>query len=208
MSARAVVLHSGGLDSTVCLLLAKSRGREVISLGIDYGQRHHIELDYASHQCSQNQIERRVLRVAWDKPLRPLPTNMKVSELGKKVSPAFLPARNGLFLMMACAEAAGLGASEIWIGVNSVNFSGYPDCTPEFIDSFRKMLRIGVPRGPQIIAPLQRKSKPQIAKLAKRLGITRSDTWSCYRPQVVNSGLSPCGRCDACVLHHFAWEGQ
>ncbi len=205
MKTRAVVLHSGGLDSTVCLLMAQQRGRQVLSLGIDYGQRHHIELDYAIAQCKQFEVERKVLRVGWDKPDRILPSDRSVQELGKTISPAFLPARNGVFLMLACAEAAGLGATEIWIGINSINFSGYPDCTPDFIAAFKSMLRIGVPRGPRIVAPLLKKSKPQIARIAGRFGLKPTDTWSCYRPQITESGLSPCGRCDACVLHQYAW---
>lgn len=203
---RALILHSGGLDSTVCLLLARERGREVISLGIDYGQRHRLELQYAAEQCRRLGIERRILDVAWTKPERALPKNRKVEDLGKNVSPAFLPARNGVFLMLASAEAAGLGADEIWIGVNSINFSGYPDCTPTFISAFRDMLRIGSPGGPKIVAPLQGKSKRAIAKLAFRLGLRKDDTWSCYRPQISISGITPCQECDACVLHEHAWS--
>jgi len=205
MRTRVVVLHSGGLDSTVCLVMAQQAGLQVVSLGIEYGQRHHIELDYAASQCKRFGIERKVLKVSWDKPDRPLPINRSVDELRKSVSPAFLPARNGLFLMLACAEAAGLQATEIWTGINSVDFSGYPDCTPEFLASFKKMLRIGIPRGPKIVAPLLRKSKPQIARIAARMGLSPSDTWSCYRPHITTSGLSPCGKCDACVLHAYAW---
>ena len=205
METRAVVLHSGGLDSTVCLLLAKQRNRKVISVGIDYGQRHHIELDYASAQCKRFEVERRVLTVHWDKPVRRLPTNRAVKDLPKSVSPAFLPARNVLFLMLGCAEAAGLGATEIWTGINSIDFSGYPDCTPEFIQAFRGMLRIGVPKGPKLPAPLLKKSKPQIARIASRLGLSSTDSWSCYRPQVTQSGLSPRDKCNACVLHKYGW---
>src|SRR5205814_585789 len=91
--------------------------------------------------------------------------------LGSNVSPAFLPGRNGLFLMLACAEAAGVGALEVWTGVNSINFSGYPDCKPEFIKAFIAMLRTGVPDGPQIVTPLQLKSKVQIARMARSLGL-------------------------------------
>ena len=205
METRAVVLHSGGLDSTVCLLLARELGRKVISLGIEYGQRHHIELDYAAAQCKRFEVERRVLTVKWDKPERPLPTNRAVKDLGKSVSPAFLPARNGLFLMLGCAEAAGVGATEIWTGINSINFSGYPDCTPEFLDAFKNMIRIGVPKGPIVLAPLLKKSKPQIARIASRFGLGSADTWSCYRPQIGPNGFGPCGACDACVLHDYAW---
>jgi len=186
--------------------MAKEKGRTVVSVGIDYGQRHHVEMDYAASQCERFGIERRILRVNWDKPKRSLPLNRKVSAIGRTISPAFLPARNGIFLLLACAEAAGLGAAEVWVGVNSVNFSGYPDCKPEFIAAFKKMLRIGVPNGPRIIAPLQLKSKIQIAAIAHRLGLTATDTWSCYRPQINSGGVTPCGRCDACVLHDHAWK--
>ncbi|MBI4937778.1 MAG: 7-cyano-7-deazaguanine synthase QueC [Nitrosomonadales bacterium] len=206
MNKRVVVLHSGGLDSTVCLLLAASRGHEVFSLGVDYNQTHRIELDYAAAQCKRFEIERRVIKVSWDKPQRVIPTNRSVSEIRRGVSTAFLPGRNGVFLMLAAAEAAGLGADEIWTGVNSVDFSGYPDCTPQFIESFRKMLSYGIPKGAKLIAPLQSKTKPQIGRLAKRLGLASEDTWSCYRPKITNTGLSPCGACDACKLHEYAWQ--
>jgi 7-cyano-7-deazaguanine synthase len=202
---QVVVLHSGGLDSTVCLLQAISRGHEVVSLGVDYNQTHRIELDYATAQCVRFGVERRVIKVAWDKPQRVIPMNRSLSAIRKGVSSAFLPGRNGVFLMLASAEAAGLGADEIWTGINSVDFSGYPDCTPAFIDSFRKMLSFAIPKGPKLIAPLQTKSKPQIGRMAKRLGLKSEDTWSCYRPRISKSGLSPCGACDACKLHDYAW---
>lgn len=206
-SKKVVVLHSGGLDSTVCLLLAQSRGHQVLSLGVNYNQRHQVELEYAARHCAQFDIERRVISVTWDKPLRTIPTNRSVREIRSSgVSPAFLPGRNGIFLMLAAAEAAGVGADEVWTGVNSVDFSGYPDCRPQFIASFQKMLSFAIPRGPRLVAPLQNKSKPQIARMAKRLGIGPTDTWSCYRPRISENGLSPCGACDACQLHALAWD--
>ena len=207
MQKGVLVLHSGGLDSTVCLYLAKSRGHDVVSLGIDYGQRHRVELEYAADQCSRLGVDRRLIRVAWDKPERTLPTNRKVEEMHRTVSPAFLPGRNGIFMMLACAEATGLGATEVWIGINSVDFSGYPDCTPDFINSFRQMLRAGMPNGPKLVAPLQNKSKPLIARLAASLGLHQGETWSCYRPKISETGVGPCGVCDACVLHSYAWAG-
>lgn len=203
---KALILHSGGLDSTVCLMLALERGREVISFGVDYGQKHRIELDYAASQCLQLGVERRVVNVAWAKPNRVIPTNRKVDDIGKKVSSAFLPARNGVFLMLASAEAAGVAAKEIWIGTNSIDFSGYPDATPEFLFAFKKMLRVAVPNGPKLIAPLQQKSKRSIARIAKRLGLSSTDTWSCYRPVICSTGLTPCHACDACTLHAHAWK--
>jgi 7-cyano-7-deazaguanine synthase len=203
---KAIVLHSGGLDSTLCLLKAKEAGREVISLGIDYGQRHRIELEYAAVQSRRYDIERRVLRVEWDKPIREAPNNRSVNEIRSGVSSAFLPGRNAIFLILACAESAGMKAEEIWIGINAVDFSGYPDCRPEFLEAFKAMLRSAIPEGPEIVAPLIRMSKPQIATEAARLGLTPSDTWSCYRPCFGPLGITRCGQCDACILHEYAWK--
>lgn len=206
MKRKAVILHSGGLDSTLCLLLAKRKGLDVLSLGIDYGQRHRIELDYAKLQCEHLAIPRKVIRLKWDKPQRKIPTNRSVNEMRKSVSSAFLPGRNVVFLAVACAEAAGIGAHEVWIGVNAVDFSGYPDCKPEFIQAFRQMQHIAVPRGPRIRAPLLHFTKPQIARLGYRHGLRRGDVWCCYRPAVTRNGAKPCEKCDACVLHEFAWS--
>lgn len=205
MSKKSIVLHSGGLDSTVCLLLAKEKGRELLSLGIDYGQRHRIELEYAKAQCERYGIGRRVLRVEWDKPHRNIPTGRSLEIIRSGVSPAFLPARNAIFLTLACAEAAGIGADEVWIGVNAVDFSGYPDCRSEFIDAFKTMIAAAGMDKMQIISPLIKMSKPSIASEAKRLGLVLGDTWSCYQPQFTNSGISPCDKCDACILHKHAW---
>ena len=206
MGIKTVVLHSGGLDSTTCLLLAIERGRDVLSLGIRYGQRHSIELDYAEAQSKQLRVPRKVLQIEWSKPVRQLPVGRKVVEMSQKVSPAFLPGRNVVFLALACAEAAGQEANEVWIGVNAVDFSGYPDCRPEFIDAFSHMMNIAVPEGPSIVAPLLSMSKPEIAALAYRLGLRKGDTWSCYRPSLESGTAHPCGRCDACVLHEYAWS--
>ena len=203
---KALVLHSGGLDSTLCLLLAKEAGHEVVSLGIDYGQRHHIELEYALAQCRKHGVKRRILRVEWDKPARDIPTGRSLDEIRSGVSPAFLPARNAVFLTLACAEAAGIGAAEVWIGVNAVDSSGYPDCRPEFVEAFRAMIDAAIPGGPKVVAPLIEMSKPAIAAEARRLGLAPGDTWSCYQPCFTNQGITPCGRCDACILHDHAWQ--
>jgi 7-cyano-7-deazaguanine synthase len=201
-----VVLHSGGLDSTVCLLLARAKGNTVLSLGFDYAQRHRIELDFAANQCAKYQIPRRVLKIEWNKPQRDVPLDRNPEEMRLSVSPAFLPGRNMVFLSLGAAEAAALGATELWTGVNSVDFSGYPDCRPEFIEAFGRMLVTAIPRGPKVIAPLQLLSKQQIAGEAKRLGLGSHDTWSCYRPVYGSGVVSPCGRCDACRLHELAWK--
>lgn len=112
--------------------------------------------------------------------------------------------RHGYVLALQTGEV--LRAVEVWIGVNAVDFSGYPDCRPEFIDSFRHMLSLGAPQGPRIIAPLLQMTKPQIVAEAIRLGLSRGDTWSCYEPAFSASGIHPCGRCDACKLHEYAWS--
>jgi 7-cyano-7-deazaguanine synthase len=208
MAVKAVVLHSGGLDSTVCLLQARRQGRDVISLGVDYGQKHRIELEYARQQSERFKIPRRVLKIEWDKPVRPMPLNRTPDQMRRGVSSAFLPGRNALFLTLACAEAAGIGAAEVWIGVNAVDFSGYPDCRPEFIDAYRKMIRRAIPDGPKIIAPLLRWPKVRIARAASTFGLQRGDVWCCYRPQLTNRGVEPCGQCDACILHEQAWAGS
>lgn len=208
MKKKAVILHSGGLDSTTCLLLAQKQGYEVLSLGIDYGQRHRIELEFAQHQCSRFSIQRKVIRVEWDKPKRELPCSRTISEMKSSVSSAFLPGRNAVFLTLAFAEAAGIGANEVWIGVNSLDYSGYPDCRIEFIKAFQAMQRRSIPGGAKLKAPLLKMGKPRIAKLAQSLGLSRDEVWSCYRPALTDEGIAPCHKCDACVLHEFAWAKQ
>jgi 7-cyano-7-deazaguanine synthase len=205
MKQKAVVLHSGGLDSTLCLLLARRRKWDVVSLGIDYGQRHRVELEYAKIQCERLGIPRKIIRLEWDKPHLKMPTHRTIAEMKKDVSPAFLPGRNAVFLAVGCAEAAGIGACEIWIGVNAIDFSGYPDCRPEFIEEFRKMSRLAIPGGPKVKAPLLHMSKPQIARSAYRLGLRRGDVWCCYQPELSVRGIESCGKCDACILHEYAW---
>lgn len=105
------------------------------------------------------------------------------------------------------AHAAGIGAEEVQVGLNCVDYSGYPDCTVEFFESYKAMSAIANPGGPAITAPLLQMSKREIARRAKELGIGEHDTWSCYRPQISDSGVGPCGKCDACVLHAHAWQG-
>lgn len=203
---RVIVLHSGGLDSTVALLMAVEEGLTPVSLGIDYGQRHQVELTYAEQLCQKFDVERRVLNVAWDKPVREMPMDRPVEEIRSGRSTAFLPARNIVFLSLALAEASGIGATEVWLGINAIDYSGYPDCTQDFLDSFRSIVEIAIPDGPRIRAPLIALSKPQIAEKAAELGIGPEDTWSCYRPVSTSKTIQPCGRCDACQLHKYAWE--
>ena len=206
MCAKVLVLHSGGLDSTTCLYKAQAEGHHTISLGVDYGQRLSVEMLYAAKQCKDKNIDRQVIQVQWSKPERPTPQDRTLEQIRASPSKAFLPGRNIVFLALASAHAAGIGADEIWIGINSIDFSGYHDCTSEFLDAFCNLHRIGVPHGAKIRAPLLNLSKPQIALLARSLGIGPKDTWSCYRPVLSEGVIQPCGRCDACKLHEYAWN--
>jgi 7-cyano-7-deazaguanine synthase len=206
MTTKVIVLHSGGLDSTTCLYHAHSLGHQVLSLGIDYGQSLKIEMLFAEQQCKTKKIDRETIQVRWSKPTRPIPMDRTIDDIRRTPSTAFLPGRNTILLTLGAAHAAGVGADEVWIGINSLDFSGYPDCTPEFFSAFIDLQRIGAPGGPKFHAPLLTKSKPQIAAMAKSLGIGPGDTWSCYRPKIVAGSVEPCGRCDACQLHQYAWK--
>lgn len=205
MRRRILVLHSGGMDSTVCLYAAHCAGHEVVSLGVDYGQRLGVEMMFAEQQCARIGVRREVIRVQWSKPERDIPLDRDVDEMRASVSPAFLPSRNVVFLALASAHAAGLRADEVQIGLNCVDFSGYPDCTVEFFEAFTTLLAIANPEGPSLSAPLLRLSKREIAAEARVLGLGEWDTWSCYRPQLVEGKVAPCLQCDACRLHTLAW---
>jgi len=193
------------LDSTVCLLLARREGRVPRSLGISYGQRHDVEMDFAARQCRDFGIERHVLDVAWQKPDIYIPRDRSVDEMKAGIAPTFVPGRNAVFLALACAEAAGIGATEVWLGVNAVDYSGYPDCRQSFLDAFAAMWAEAVPNPPRIVAPLVTLTKPEIAALARELGLKHGDTWSCYAPDTSSGEAKPCGHCDACLLHTHAW---
>lgn len=203
---RVLVLHSGGMDSTTCLYRAHRDGAEVFSLGVDYGQRLSVELLFAKRHCEALSVPREVVSVEWCKPVRQIPVGRAIEEMSARVSPAFLPGRNALFLSIACAHASGIGADEVHIGLNAVEFSGYPDCTPRFLETFIAMIAEAIPGGPKIVAPLLHMSKPEIARIARDLGIGEHDTWSCYRPQIREGVVAPCGQCDACRLHDHAWR--
>ena len=205
MTKRVLVLHSGGMDSTVCLYKAHEEGAEVISLGIDYGQRLSVEMRFAVEHCAKLGIHRDVITVAWRKPDRTIPLGRTVDEMSRTVSPAFLPGRNAVFLSLASAHAAGVSADEVHIGLNCVEFSGYPDCTPSFFESFKAMMELANPGGAILVAPLLTLDKPSIARMARDLGIGEHDTWSCYRPMIRDGAVASCGHCDACVLHAHAW---
>ncbi|MGE5278610.1 MAG: 7-cyano-7-deazaguanine synthase QueC [Acidobacteriota bacterium] len=208
-SSRAVVLLSGGLDSATCLLIALQEGFEVHALSFDYGQRHRLELDRARALARRyGAAEHRVVRLdlpwreasALTDPSRPVPKN----ELGREPIPiTYVPARNTLFLSHALAWAETIGAADIFVGANALDYSGYPDCRPEFLQAFERLANLATKAGVQgtasfrIRAPLLQMTKGQIVRRARELGLDFSLTSSCYDPSPAGA---PCGACDACLL--------
>lgn len=203
----AVVILSGGLDSTVCLAEAVQSHDSVIALSINYGQRHSIELERARSIAAHfhvEHIEQRLDLSAWggsaltDASID-VPTATEAAE-GPAIPITYVPGRNLIFLSLAVALAEARGAEVVYIGVNALDYSGYPDCRPEFIESFRATaalaLRVGVEGAAVTIAtPLLDLSKAQIVRRGIELGAPIELTWSCY--QGVDK---PCGECDSCVL--------
>ena len=202
----AVVLLSGGLDSMVTAALAKEQGFAVRALSVDYGQRHRLELESARRIAAKLDLESQV-EIALD--LRAfggsaLTDSIDVPKggVGDDIPVTYVPARNLVFLALttACAEAAG--ARDVFIGVNALDYSGYPDCRPEFIESFTETARLGTKAGVEgapftIHAPLQHMTKADIASECARLGLDPAWSWSCYDP--APDGRA-CGECDSCRL--------
>lgn len=214
-SPLAVVLLSGGLDSMVCTALAQERGFRILALTIDYNQRHRIELDAADRIAKRLGVERHVIL-----PLdlrqfggSALTDNIAVPKdgVGKDIPVTYVPARNLIFLSLALAWAEAAGANDLFIGVNALDYSGYPDCRPEFISGFESLARTATKIGSEggtvtVHAPLQHLKKSEIALEAARLGLDTGESWSCYDPQLDGTA---CGVCDSCRLRRagFAEAG-
>jgi 7-cyano-7-deazaguanine synthase len=206
---RAIVLLSGGLDSATCLLDAMAEGFEVHALSFDYGQRHVIELERARALARFYKVrEHRVVRL--DLPARGASALTDPSQavprhaLGKEPIPiTYVPARNTLFLAHALSWAEAIGAEAIFIGANALDYSGYPDCRPEFLEAFERAANLGTRAGVEgalrftMRAPLLQMTKAQIVRRAADLGLEFSLTSSCYDPAAHGQ---PCGACDACLL--------
>jgi len=202
----AVVLLSGGLDSMVTAALAKDQGFAVHALSVDYGQRHRLELESARRIAERLGLHRHTeialdLRAFGGSALTDA-IDVPKSGVGEDIPVTYVPARNLVFLALttACAEAAG--ARDVFIGVNALDYSGYPDCRPEFIASFAETARLGTKAGAEgkpftIHAPLQHMTKADIARECARLGLDPAWSWSCYDP--TPDGLA-CGLCDSCRL--------
>ncbi|HPN84830.1 MAG TPA: 7-cyano-7-deazaguanine synthase QueC [Victivallales bacterium] len=208
---KAVVLLSGGIDSATCLAYATSRGYECHALSFDYRQRHRIELKCAKKIAKRfNSHEHIVVNLdlrKWGGSAL-TSSSIKVPKGGLKpgIPITYVPARNMIFLSVACAFAEARGIKEIFIGVNSLDYSGYPDCRPQFIRSFEKTANLGTKSGLEkkkiiIRTPLQKMEKWQIIKLALSLGVDIGETNSCYDP---GKNGSPCGKCDSCQIRSNA----
>jgi len=204
---KTVILLSGGLDSATVLYWAVNKGYRAQALIFDYGQRHSREIDSAKALCKRAGVPYQVIsiKLPWqgssllDKKTT-LPRAGSVKNIGLKIPSTYVPGRNTLFLSygLSFAEAAGAGA--VMIGANALDYSGYPDCRPDFISAMSKVYKLGTKAGRQgkpirIVAPLLKLTKSQIVKLGIRLGVPYQLTWSCYR-----GGKKPCGTCDSCLL--------
>jgi len=208
---KAVVLSSGGLDSTTVMAMAKNEGYAVYSLSFSYGQRHLVELEAAKHIAQKTGVEKHlVLNLDLYKiggsaltGKTKIPKNRNENTAFTNIPVTYVPARNTIFLSYALAWAEVIQSSDIFIGVNAIDYSGYPDCRPEYIKAFEKMANLATKTGVEglteirINTPLISMSKAQIIKKGIELGIDYSLTHSCYDPNP--EGLS-CGRCDSCLL--------
>jgi 7-cyano-7-deazaguanine synthase len=207
----AVCLLSGGLDSSTCLAYARRQGFACHALSFDYGQRHRVELKAAGRLAASLGAARHLvvpvnLRLFGGSALTAefdVPKGRGLDEMSAGIPITYVPARNTVFLSFALAWAEVLGAADIFIGVNALDYSGYPDCRPEFIHAFEQLANLATRSGVEgavhftVHTPLIRLSKAEIIKLALDLGVDLSLTHSCYDPSP--EGL-PCGACDSCLL--------
>ena len=202
---QAVVLLSGGLDSMVCAALAREQGFSVVALTVDYNQRHRVELE-AARRIAAELADRHVI-LPLD--LRAFGGSALTSDIdvpkegvGEGIPVTYVPARNTIFLSLALGLAEASGARDIFIGVNALDYSGYPDCRPEFVAEFEKLANLATKAGVEgdafkLHAPLQQMSKADIAREAQRLGLDAGLSHSCYDPSPDGRA---CGGCDACRL--------
>jgi 7-cyano-7-deazaguanine synthase len=210
MKKRAVVLLSGGIDSTTTLAIAIAEGYEAYALSFEYGQRHQIEIETARKVANSlgakvHRLAKTDLRVYGGSALTydvDVPKKRSEEEIAHGIPATYVPARNTIFLAHALAWAEVILASDIFLGVNAIDYSGYPDCRPEFIEAFENLANLATKAGIegrrfQIHTPLIKLSKAEIIRKAIDLGVDLSLTHSCYDPSP--EGLS-CGECDSCLL--------
>lgn len=208
---KAICLLSGGLDSATCLALARRDGYACYALSFDYGQRHRVELEAAARVARSLGAERhQVVEIGLDKfggsaltADFAVPKARSLEAMSEAIPLTYVPARNTIFLSLALAWAEVLESSDIFIGVNALDYSGYPDCRPEFIEAYERMANLATRAGVEgrtrlrIHTPLIRLSKAEIIRLGAELGVPFALTHSCYDPRADGS---PCGECDACLL--------
>jgi 7-cyano-7-deazaguanine synthase len=217
-AGRAVVLLSGGLDSATTMAIARAEGNEVYALSVRYGQRHGVELEAARRLASGQGVKRHIVM---DLDLRQFGGSALTDEIDVPTGPAadsvdgeipitYVPARNTIFLSLALAWAEVLDAGSIYIGVNALDYSGYPDCRPEFLEAYQRMAdlatRTGVEnrRPPRIRAPLIHLTKAEIIRRGFELGVDYGSTISCYDPTPEGAA---CGECAACRLRRRGFAG-
>lgn len=213
---QAVVLLSGGLDSAATLYFAKRKGFKCSCLIFDYGQRHRREIEAAKRVAQSAKCKYQIIKInlPW-KGSSLLDKKIKIPEVARspgrraisKIPSTYVPARNIIFLSFALSFAEAIGASAIFIGAHSQDYSGYPDCRPAFFSAFSKVISCGTKagvekRGIKIKVPLANKNKSQIIRLASRLGVPFVLTRSCYR-----GGKAPCGACDSCYFRAKGFAG-
>jgi 7-cyano-7-deazaguanine synthase len=216
VTSNIVVLASGGLDSTVTAAVAKSEGYELYFLTIDYGQRHRIEVQCAQKiaawfDVKDHKVIQLDLRAFGGSALTDriaVPTDQKAEARGREIPVTYVPARNTIFLSLALAYAEVLGASKIFFGANIRDYSGYPDCRPEFIQAFMEVARLGTRMGVEghpveIVAPLLFLTKREIIQKGHALGVPFQWTNSCYNPSMENR---PCGHCDSCRIRQEGFQ--
>ena len=211
MAGRAVVLLSGGLDSATTLAVALVEGYECFALSFDYGQRHARELESAGKVAAALGAQRHLtlsldLRAIGGSALTDdiaVPKARSDEAIGRGIPVTYVPARNTIFLAHALAWAEVLGAQDIFIGVNALDYSGYPDCRPEFVEAFERLANLATQAGVEgrsryrVHTPLIAQTKAQIVARAYELGVDLSLTWSCYEPEADGRA---CGLCDSCQL--------
>ncbi len=211
MTTPAIVLLSGGLDSATTLALAKAAGHECHALSFDYGQRHRFELDAAQHVAQHlGAASHRLIRIdlaglggsALTDPGIAVPKDRDEQAMAGDIPVTYVPARNTIFLSYALAAAEVCGAQDIFLGVNAVDYSGYPDCRPEYLRAFEVMANLATKAGVEgkqmtIHAPLVKLTKPEIIQRGLDLGVDYRMTHSCYDPDAQGR---PCGHCDACQI--------
>jgi len=215
-TARAVILLSGGLDSATCLAIARAKGRECHAISFDYGQRHRGELARARRIArALGAVSHRVVKLdlaafggsaLTDRKIA-VPKGRSTARMAEEIPVTYVPARNLIMLSVATALAETLGAAEIFIGANAIDYSGYPDCRPPFLRAFERVAHAGTKAGVEggrlrIRAPLLALTKAAIIELGTRLDVPYGMTQSCYDPV----GTRACGRCDACILRRRGFE--